>query len=114
MAVVSPLAGEDFGVVRVNDDRQILGYSEKTAGGAETFINAGLYFMHRDIFSAFPRKERFSLEYDLFPNILHLGCYAFPAAGELFDIGTPERLERANRLLSGSMLHNASPETPDQ
>ena len=100
MAVAKPLAGEEYGIVRINENHRITGYSEKTAGGAGDLINAGLYFMRRDIFAALPGKERFSLEYDLFPHILDRGCYAFPAAGELFDIGTPERLARAHRFLS--------------
>ncbi len=103
MAVAKPLAGEEYGIVRINENDQITGYSEKTAGGAGDLINAGLYFMRRDIFSAMPGEEQFSLEYDLFPHILDRGCYAFPAEGELFDIGTPERLARANRFLSRAL-----------
>ncbi len=100
LALSRPPPGNDYGVVAINEDRRIVGFREKAPCAAECFVNAGIYLMQEDIFAAMPARESFSLEYDLFPSILDRGCYAFLAEGDLIDIGTPERLERANRLLA--------------
>lgn len=96
-----PRLGNDYGVIEIDDFQRIKSFMEKTECKYNNmFINAGIYLMRRDIFLHMPEENRFSLEYDLFPKILDLGCYGFLSDGELIDIGTPERYERANQLLS--------------
>lgn len=85
----------DFGVIRLNKDQKIISYSEKTPMRGGGFVNAGIYFFNRKMLEEIPSDEKLSLEYDIFPRILNKGVYGYVTGETLFDIGTPERLERA-------------------
>lgn len=61
------------------------------------FINGGVYLFNQAIMDAFPAKEAFSIEYDVFPHVKQL--YMHPYRGTWIDIGTPERLEFAREHL---------------
>jgi len=94
---------QDYGTVGLDDtcDR-ITSFSEKVAVAKSSLISAGIYLMRSNIFCHMPGQTCFSLEYDLFPRILDERCYGFLCESELIDIGTPERYEKAVRLLSKS------------
>ncbi|MGZ3606711.1 MAG: nucleotidyltransferase family protein [Syntrophales bacterium] len=100
MVLAKPLPGEDYGIVEMDESQRITRFAEKTKSGPASLVNAGIYFMKKDILSRMPGRDAFSLEHELFPKIVHLGCYGFPTESPLIDIGTPERLERANLLLA--------------
>lgn len=92
-------ASQDFGSVLVDKSGRITGFKEK-AGGNSGLINAGIYLMGQDIFSIMPEQHKFSLEYDFFPRIVDkYNCYGFLTDNEVIDIGTPERYEKAVKLL---------------
>jgi len=100
LSLAKPLPGQDYGVVEMGEAQRIISFREKTSCRDGAFVSGGLYFMRRDIFDHMPPAPCFSLEYDLFPKLLPLGCYGFPTDAELIDIGTPERYLQALQRLS--------------
>lgn len=100
LSMVLARAGDtqDCGTVVLNGMQRITSFREK-AGSIESLVNAGIYLMQKDIFSYMPRQDHFSLEYDIFPEILNNRCYGFLIEGKLIDIGTPERYKTAMNLL---------------
>lgn len=93
---------KDYGSVTLDASQRITSFNEKISGGNDNLVNAGIYLMKKDIFSYMPDQDRFSLEYDLFPQIIADRCYGFLTKGELIDIGTPERYERAIEILKNN------------
>jgi NDP-sugar pyrophosphorylase family protein len=102
LVLVEPLPGQDYGVVKVDDHSRIISFKEKKECREKMLINGGIYFMNREILDDMPAAAKFSLEYDLFPKIISKGCYGFIVAGEVIDIGTPERYLQALKKLSFS------------
>ncbi len=92
-------SGTDYGVVSIDDEQRITRFKEKTPAGEKALVNAGIYMMNRAVFLNMPEQETFSLEYDLFPRVVELGFYGFITDGHVIDIGTPERYQKANKLL---------------
>lgn len=96
MALVRAEQSSDFGSVSLDKNSRITGFQEKKDGETAGLVNAGIYFMEKDIFLRMPGKERFSLEGDLFPGILNFKCYGFVNNhGFMLDIGTPQRYRQA-------------------
>ena len=99
IVLVHSKTAQDYGSVILDDSQKITDFNEKVAGVSENLISAGVYLMESDIFSHMPAQSAFSLEYELFPNIIKDRCYGFLTESELIDIGTPERYEKAINLL---------------
>ncbi|MCK4603012.1 MAG: nucleotidyltransferase family protein [Phycisphaerae bacterium] len=79
-----------FGKVAIRDGR-VVGFEEKNPNTGAGWINAGVYVLQREVFSAFRRGQAFSLERDVFPPLS--GRIAAYTCKESFaDIGTPESL----------------------
>lgn len=92
----------DVGAIRIDGDQQILDFSEKpgSASGGSGHVNAGIYVFQREVMALAPPTDVFSLERELIPVAVNSGgCFAFPVSGPLIDIGTPERLRVAHKLL---------------
>ncbi|MBF0531521.1 MAG: nucleotidyltransferase family protein [Candidatus Omnitrophica bacterium] len=89
--------GADFGAVIFDAAQRILAFHEKSAfaPAGPVFANAGIYCFSKKIFVLTPQREKFSLEYDLFPQLVAQGLYAFVTESSFHDIGTPERIARA-------------------
>lgn len=99
MALVRSRIVMGSGTVTVDGSQRITSFREKVAdGGNGCLVNAGIYFMQRDVFSHMPDKNKFSLEYDLFPKLVkdEEKCYGFIMSGDFIDIGTPEGYKTAN------------------
>jgi NDP-sugar pyrophosphorylase family protein len=86
----------DFGRIVLDELSRITGFKEK-ADTAPGYVNAGVYCFNEDIFSLMPEEAAFSLEYDFFPLLVGKGFYGFPVGEEFFDIGTPQRYEKAKK-----------------
>jgi len=99
--VVAPPRGRaDAGAVTLAGDGAVVSFSEKAAPGERSYINAGIYLMHRSLVDALPARTPLSLEHDVFPPAVRRGgCYGFTVAGPVVDIGTPERYLAAQDLL---------------
>ena len=86
----------DYGNIELAANFKIKSFQEKRSNGPGGLINAGIYAMSKEIFSFFPNRRLFSLEYDIFPNLISKQCFGFLSGGKLIDIGTPERYWQAN------------------
>jgi D-glycero-alpha-D-manno-heptose 1-phosphate guanylyltransferase len=93
---------KDGGSIELDNDGQIISFKEKTNNNTiSLFINAGIYMMQPQIISLMPQKKNFSLEYDVFPQLIESHpCFGFISKHTVVDIGTPERLKRAKILLN--------------
>lgn len=100
MVLARAKTASDFGSVMLDGSQRITSFKEKVAFKSGCLINAGIYFMQREVFS-YMQDGRFSLEYDLFPRLIDDKCYGFITESELIDIGTPERYEKAINLIGG-------------
>jgi len=91
---------KEYGSITLSDTNRIIRFKEKTTQGFNSKINSGIYLMTNDIFHSMPDKSKFSLEEDLFPKLLDNNCFGYVCDKELFDIGTPERLNRSIETLT--------------
>ena len=85
------------GLVRVGAQREVLGFS--TGDATSGWVNAGLYAITTSRLAQWPTTA-----YDLERQFLRLvppsQSYAFPCAGRLIDIGTPDVYARGAELLT--------------
>ena len=88
---------KDFGSLDIDENDQIHAFLEKEDRGA-AYINAGRYCFTQDVFDLMPVQDQFSIEFDVFPKIVEKGLYGFRHQGEFFDIGTPERFQKATEF----------------
>jgi NDP-sugar pyrophosphorylase family protein len=108
IAVVPVQNTSRYGTVKVDSDRRVLAFLEKTGETVPGVINAGVYVFDNTVLGKIPEGEA-SLERDVFPGILEQGVYAVPQPGLFIDIGTPEDYARAGEI--HSLLVEASTAT---
>ncbi len=89
----------DFGALQIDTQGVITGFSEKGGRGAG-YINAGIYLFSRSDIEAIAESEAVSLEYDVLPGLCGQGFYAFTGDFPVIDIGTPDRLARADAFFA--------------
>lgn len=99
MALSKPNDRTDAGNVVISSSQNIVKFTEKSNKQKKGLINAGIYIMDKEIFKFMPKKERFSLEYDLFPNLIPHNPFGFLSQNEVIDIGTVDRYLSALKLL---------------
>lgn len=104
MALVSVEDRSSFGSVDLGDDGRIRGFLEKEKGAGPGWVNGGMYLIEGAWFEkhAPAAGQPFSLERDLFPG----GCanpdspfFGLETGAPFIDIGTPENLDRAQKIL---------------
>jgi mannose-1-phosphate guanylyltransferase len=103
-----------YGLVRLGGEDRIEAFLEKPEPHEidTDLINAGVYVLEREVFSALEAGAPASIERDLFPRLVGEGLYGYRAAGYWLDIGTPDRylqgtydiLSRAVRTEAGAAL----------
>ena len=94
---------DDVGNIGVGADWKIEYFKEKSGSNkdSQNFMNIGAYFFEKEAAKFFPEKEKFSLEYDFFPEIIKTGkCSAYFASTPVLDIGTPERYASWQKFLN--------------
>lgn len=95
MALVKAKGAQDYGVVNIDASKRIISFNEKVKAKRDSFINAGIYLLEKNIFSLIAPEKKLSLEYDIFPKIVNERFYGYITEGELIDIGTPDRYAKA-------------------
>jgi NDP-sugar pyrophosphorylase family protein len=100
MVVLESENAQDCGRVVLDDSQRIISFEEKKQGHRSCHVNAGIYLFQKEVVSFVPKDTVFSLEHELFPELTKQSCYAFVSRGQLIDIGTPKRYERAKRCFS--------------
>jgi NDP-sugar pyrophosphorylase family protein len=87
-----------FGSVLVGHDGKIQEFLEKNSGSGPGWASAGVYLLSPEWIAEIPADRAVSVETQVFPNWIKKGLWAWPAARDFIDIGTPESLAEANRL----------------
>ncbi len=82
-----------FGSVYINENNQILKFVEKAEKTNTKWINAGIYFFSTKFIKSYLDSEIMSLEFDVIPNLIKEGLYAWPYGENLLDIGTEKSLK---------------------
>ncbi|MBV9309940.1 MAG: NDP-sugar synthase [Solirubrobacterales bacterium] len=109
-ATLALIAVEDpsaYGLVRLRGDQSVAAFVEKP--GPEhvdvNLINAGAYVIEREVLAGMPPAgTNFSIERDVFPNLVGRGLFGYQASGYWLDIGTPERyLQATFDILEGNV-----------
>jgi mannose-1-phosphate guanylyltransferase len=105
-----------FGLVRLEADRRVEAFVEKPQPhelrlGEPYLINAGTYFLSRDVLDAIPAGRAVSIERETFPALAEDGrLFGFPSESYWRDVGNPGSYGDANRdVLSGGLTTDASP-----
>lgn len=83
-----------FGRLRLGEDEAVLGFEEKGQGGPG-WINAGVYLLHRQIFTGVAGDASVSLEKEIFPRWAGRGLWGQRSGGRFIDIGTPASYAQA-------------------
>jgi D-glycero-alpha-D-manno-heptose 1-phosphate guanylyltransferase len=87
-----------YGSVRLNSNHQITAFREKEALQAG-YINAGAYLLQRALFHEVDRAKAFSIEKDLFPQILRdQKVVGFKSRAPFIDIGIPEDYHKVQKM----------------
>ena len=87
-----------FGTIHINEQNEIIRFTEKGGTIDNGFINAGIYMMESSAFNKIPDREPCSLEYDFFPVMIGKGIYGSEANGKFIDIGTPKSYAQAEKF----------------
>ena len=88
----------DYGCIALNENHEIIQFNEKSSSNSDgKLINAGIYLMDRDLINSFPSNKKLSLEYDMFPAFTKKTLHGYIDNAPLFDIGTPERLNKLKK-----------------
>lgn len=95
----------DYGSVAFSHDGRIGKFTEKNHTAAAAWANAGVYLVSRTWIARIPEDRAVSLEREAFPDALEKGLYAYQSDATFYDIGTPERLEKARAYFRVSAEH---------
>lgn len=116
LATIGLHAVEDssaYGLVRCDEEGQVVEFSEKTGRVAPGEINAGAYVLERSVLDLIPAGRRVSIEREVFPRLVGAGLCARRLEGYWMDIGTPERYLRASwDILEGEVRTRVEPSAP--
>jgi len=92
----------DSDILKIDDAHRVVKFVGKKDDhtDAGTLSNAGLFIIHPELFY-FMDEEQFTFETFLFPKLLSAGKYlnAYVTDEYFHDMGTPERLEKAKKIL---------------
>ena len=91
---------KDYGGVALGEGDAIVRFDEKADVPATGWVNAGIYIFNKKVLESIPAGKKVSLEEEVFPSLVGRGLFGFATSGQLLDIGTPERLELARKLLT--------------
>ena len=95
MAVTSSDKPYEFGVVRLSGNK-VENFLEKPGKkkGISHFINSGIFIMNPKVIDLVPAKGFTMIEKDIIPKLVkEEKLYAYPFAGQWYDIGTPKIYE---------------------
>jgi len=86
------------GTIEMAGDGRVTAFREKEKKG-EGWVNGGLFFCEPALLEMVPKGKPSSLETEVFPRLVAEGLplFAKRCPGKLFDIGTPEGLDQAQR-----------------
>lgn len=95
---------ENSGKVLLDKNNKIVRFEEKGQNKSEYYSSVGIYCMEQTVFPFMANMTKFSLEYDLIPDLVQQSCYGYVTDKELIDIGTPISYNKAQKLFSTRMF----------
>lgn len=92
---------ESYGNIRSIDKFGVISfYQHPIVGNPYSFVNAGTYFINKDILKFIIEDSKVSLEDDIFSFLTtHFKCYGFINTNDFIDIGIPKRYKKAIEIL---------------
>ncbi len=87
----------DGGYVELGERNRIISFCEKTPK-PDCYLSAGFYVFDHSVLNLIQPKSFSSLENDIFPKLTADLLFGYVTPETLYDIGTPERLERFKRF----------------
>jgi mannose-1-phosphate guanylyltransferase len=104
-----PDAGR-FGSLEIDAHDRVARFVEKDdSRRGESWISAGVYLFRREFLARIARLKTGSLEHDVLEGLPPGKIHAVRTLGRFVDIGTPESLEEAGRLLRTPGVLEAAP-----
>ncbi len=101
-----------FGLVRIGDDGEVLGFLEKPEPSEidSDLISAGAYVLERSVLGLIEPGKAVSIEREVWPELVGKGLYAIADRDAYWlDIGTPGRyLQATTDILSGAVKTEAA------
>ena len=101
LLLVKSLDMKRYGKVVIASDNRVEAFEEKSGIEGEGLINAGIYLLKKKFVETIPPGTAFSLELELFPNLIGKKLYGYRCEGEFIDIGTPKSFRKAEKFFSG-------------
>ena len=96
-----------YGSVRLDRDKVIVSFEEKSKIAEPGWINAGVYLLKKPLIAAIEPGKCCSLERDFFPGLAGKGLFGFCVERRFIDIGTPQAYASAEEF-----FHSAGTENP--
>jgi len=96
--------GQDYGLVKIDEDDRITGFLEKSAKiSSGSIINAGVYLLEPEVLNYIPEGRRISLEREIFPYFLekNLPLFGYLTSDYFIDIGTPQNYAQIQKDMKG-------------
>ena len=102
-----------YGLVRCDEEGQVLEFLEKTGEQVPGEINAGAYVLERSVLDLVPAGRAVSIEREVFPRLVGEGLCGLLLEGYWMDIGTPDRYLQASwDILEGRVETRVEPTSP--
>jgi len=99
-----------FGLVRSDEQGEVLEFLEKTGEATPGEVNAGMYVLERPVLDLIAPGEKVSIEREVFPRLVGAGLRSDLLDGYWVDIGTPERYLQASwDILEGRVATRVEP-----
>jgi len=91
-----------YGSVNIDKDHRIVGFAEKNSTIGKGYMNAGVYIMEREFLLALDMKANFSIEKEVFEEMLtEIEIFGYSDDGYFIDIGIPEDYCKAQNDFKG-------------
>jgi NDP-sugar pyrophosphorylase family protein len=94
-AVVESEDADDKGSIWLDDSQKIKVFQEKTKTSGKVYVNAGIYLCEEEVLSNICEGKKCSMEYEIFTELTKKDFYGYIVDGNIIDIGTPQRLQKA-------------------
>jgi NDP-sugar pyrophosphorylase family protein len=93
-----------YGLVNINSSNVITAFDEKSPIQVGGLVNLGFYNLNASSFNRI-KKKKFSLEYELFPELINEGLLkGIQLKGRFIDIGIPESYFHMNQFARDNNL----------
>lgn len=87
-----------YGEIVFSNKGRIIRFLEKPDTLQSGYVNAGVYLFNQTVVHGFPNSDVFSLSYGVLPKLENL--YVCKTDADWIDIGSPDRLQEAQRFFS--------------